>query len=112
MKTFKDYLTENHNESIDIMNLLNESHDFTEEQEAAIDSTVDRILEAQKEGKNLEDCVEEIINEGRSASEQDITAMLDELETNHPGIYRVIYGEPSDAIVPINKEMADLYLDL
>jgi len=64
MKTFKDYLTENHNEATDIMLLMNEAHDLTEEQEAAIDSTVDRILEAQKEGKNLEDCVEEIINEG------------------------------------------------
>jgi len=38
--------------------------DLTEEQDAAIDLAVDRILEAQKEGKNLEDCVEEIINEG------------------------------------------------
>jgi hypothetical protein len=56
--------------------------------------------------------VEEIIAEGRSASEQEITAMLDELEEKHPGVYRVIYGEPSDGIALINKEMADLYLDL
>ncbi len=56
--------------------------------------------------------VEEIISEGRSTSEQDIMAMLDELEANHPGIYRMIYGELSDAIATINKEMADLYLDL
>jgi hypothetical protein len=56
--------------------------------------------------------VENIISQGRLASEQEITAMLDELETKHPVIYRVIYGEPSDAISVINKEMADLYLDL
>ena len=48
MKTFKDYLQESYNESVDIQNLLNESHDLTEEQEAAIDATVDRIMEAQK----------------------------------------------------------------
>ena len=64
MKTFKDYLTEAQDETLDIKSLLNESHDLTEEQDAAIDMAVDRIMEAQKEGKNLEDCVEEIINEG------------------------------------------------
>ena len=64
MKTFKDYLNESKDETFDIQSLLNESHDLTEEQEAMIDSTVDRILEAHKEGKNLEDCVEEIVNEG------------------------------------------------
>lgn len=56
--------------------------------------------------------VEEIISKGRMASEYEITAMLDELEKKHPGVYRVIYGEPSDGIALINKEMADLYLDL
>ena len=64
MKTFKDYLNESKDETFDIQSLLNESHDLTEEQEATIDATVDRILEAHKEGKNLEDCVEEIVNEG------------------------------------------------
>ena len=38
--------------------------------------------------------------------------MLDELEEKHPGVYRVIYGEPSDGIAMINKDMANLYLDL
>jgi len=56
--------------------------------------------------------VEDIISQGRSAPEHVITAMLDEIEAEHPGVYRVIYGEPSDAIAVINKEMANLYLDL
>jgi len=56
--------------------------------------------------------VEKIISKGRMAPEKEITAMLDELEEKHPGVYRMIYGEPSDGIAIINKEMADLYLDL
>ena len=64
MKTFKDYLTENHNESVDIQNLLNESYDLTEEQETAIDNAVDRIMEEHNNGKDLEVIMEEIINEG------------------------------------------------
>ena len=56
--------------------------------------------------------VEDIIFQGRSAPDHVIMAMLDEIEAEHPGIYRVIYGEPSDAIAGINKEMANLYLDL
>jgi hypothetical protein len=50
MKTFKDYLTENNNDAIDIQNLLNESHELTEEQDAAIDTAVDRIMEDHKNG--------------------------------------------------------------
>ena len=64
MKTFKDYLTENSNDAIDIQNLLNESHDLTSEQDAAIDNAVERIMEAHKNGKDLDAVVEEIINEG------------------------------------------------
>ncbi len=56
--------------------------------------------------------VQDIISQGRSAPGYVITAMLDEIEADHPGIYRIIYGEPSDAIAVINKEMANLYLDL
>ncbi len=56
--------------------------------------------------------VENIISQGRSEPDRVIMAMLDEIEAVHPGIYRVIYGEPSDAIAGINKEMANLYLDL
>ena len=64
MKTFKDYLTEDHDDSIDIQNLLNESYDLTEEQETAIDNAVDRIMEEHNNGKDLEVIMEEIINEG------------------------------------------------
>lgn len=56
--------------------------------------------------------VEDIISRGRKASEHEITAILDELEIKHPEVYRVIYGEPSDAVATINKDMANLYLDL
>jgi hypothetical protein len=56
--------------------------------------------------------VEELVAKGRAASEHEITKMLDELEEKHPGVYRVIYGEPSDGIAMINKDMANLYLNL
>ena len=56
--------------------------------------------------------VEDIISRGKKASEHEITAILDELEKEHPGVYRVIYGEPSDTIATVNKDMANLYLDL
>jgi len=56
--------------------------------------------------------VEEIIYRGKKVSDYEITAILDKLEKEHPGIYRVIYGEPSDAIAAINRDMANLYLDL
>ena len=56
--------------------------------------------------------IEELVAKGRAASEHEITKMLDELEEKHPGVYRVIYGEPSDGIAMINKDMANLYLDL
>ncbi len=56
--------------------------------------------------------VDGFISRGRNAPEHEITAILDELEKEHPGVYRVIYGEPSDAIATINKDMANLYLNL
>ena len=51
MKTFKDYLTESEDSLIDIKSILNESHDLTEEQDAAIDTAVDRIMEEHKNGQ-------------------------------------------------------------
>jgi len=56
--------------------------------------------------------VDEIIAEGRLATEHDIMALLDDLEKNHPAVYQMIYGEPSQAIYGINQDMANLYLDL
>lgn len=64
MKTFKDYLTEDVDETFDIQSLLNESHELTDEQDAAIDIAVERIMEEHKNGKDLETVVEEIVNEG------------------------------------------------
>ena len=68
MKTFKDYLNEAQNidkdHVIDVTSMLNESHDLTKEQEDLIDATVERIMEADKEGKDLDACIEEIVNEG------------------------------------------------
>ena len=58
------------------------------------------------------DEVEAIIAKGKVAPDSKLDAILDELEEKHPGVYRVIYGEPSDAIAIINKHMADLYLEL
>jgi hypothetical protein len=56
--------------------------------------------------------VEAIVTRGRKAPEYEITAILDELEIKHPQVYRLIYGEPSDALATVNKDMANLYLDL
>ncbi len=46
------------------------------------------------------------------ASEHTVMALLDDLEKNHPNVYRMIYGEPSDSIYIINQDMANLYLNL
>ena len=56
--------------------------------------------------------VRDIILQGRSASEHVITTMLDRVEADYPTVYRFIYGEPSDDIASISKDMAELYLDL
>jgi hypothetical protein len=56
--------------------------------------------------------VEDIISRGTRLPDSKLDAILDELEKDHPGVYRVIYGEPSDAIAIVNKDMADLYLNL
>jgi hypothetical protein len=56
--------------------------------------------------------VKDIIELGRSESAITIMGMLDKMEVKHPSIYRVIYGEPSDAIASINRDMANLYIDL
>jgi hypothetical protein len=56
--------------------------------------------------------IESIIARGKNAPEFEITAILDELEKVHPGVYRMIYGEPSDVIASINKDMSNLYLDI
>ncbi|MCD6584452.1 MAG: hypothetical protein J7K96_01700 [Desulfobacteraceae bacterium] len=56
--------------------------------------------------------VDKIISRGKIAPNNKITAMLDELEGKHPSVYRLIYGEPSDAIATISNDMANLYLDL
>ncbi len=56
--------------------------------------------------------VEDIVSRGTRLPDSKLDAILDELEKDHPGVYRVIYGEPSDAIAIMNKDMADLYLNL
>jgi hypothetical protein len=56
--------------------------------------------------------IEYILAKGGFLSDDKITLILDELEREHPGIYRMIYGEPSEHIASINKDMAKLYLDL
>jgi hypothetical protein len=56
--------------------------------------------------------VEAIVSRARKAPAHEITAILDELEIKHPTVYYIIYGEPSDAIATINKDMANLYLEL
>ena len=55
---------------------------------------------------------EGFISRGKNAPEYEITTVLNEFEKEHPGVYRVIYGEPFDAIAAVNKDMANLYLDL
>ena len=63
--------------------------------------------------RNLEETeVLDLISQGRKATQHVVVAMLDALEAEHPGVYRVIYGEPRNAIASINKDMADLYVDL
>lgn len=56
--------------------------------------------------------VKAILVEGKSLSDYEISTVLDELEREQPEIYHVIYGELSDGIAQINKDMANLFLDL
>jgi ribosomal protein L21E len=64
MKTFKEYLTENHNDATEILNLLNESHELSKENEAKIDAAVKGFMEEYSKGKDLEVLMEEMANEG------------------------------------------------
>jgi hypothetical protein len=63
MKTFKDFLTENSNDALDVQNILNES-ELSEEQQIVINKAITRIMEEHEAGKDLNSIVEEIINEG------------------------------------------------
>ena len=58
------------------------------------------------------DEVQKSIWRSKNAPDYKITAILDELQNEHPGVYRFLYGEPSQAIASMNKDMANLYLDL
>ena len=63
MKTFKDYIIESKADTDDLLKVLNES-ELSEEQNAAIDEAVQRIVDAHNNGQNLDEIVEEIVNEG------------------------------------------------
>ena len=56
--------------------------------------------------------LEAIMSLGKSLPDNKITEILDELQNEQPSIYRFIYGEPSDTIGLLNRDMANLYLDL
>jgi len=56
--------------------------------------------------------VEDIVAMAKGVPESQLIAILDKWEEKHPEVYRIIYGEPSDAIANVNKDMANLYLDL
>lgn len=56
--------------------------------------------------------VKSLLATGKLLPDSMIKAILNELERCHPAIYRFIYGEPSDLIAAINKDMSNLYLDL
>lgn len=58
------------------------------------------------------DKLEAIMSLGKVLPDNKISAILDELQSKHPSIYRLIYGESSDAIIVLNRDMANLYLDL
>ncbi len=58
------------------------------------------------------DEIEVIMLRGRNLPDAGITEILDELQKEQPSIYRFIYGETSDVIGILNRDMANLYLDL
>ena len=53
-----------------------------------------------------------ILEQGKLLSDREITIILDEFQKEHPEIYELIYGEPSDDIAENNREMANLFLEL
>ncbi len=56
--------------------------------------------------------IEAIMSQGKVLPDDRITEILNELQDKQPSIYRFIYGEPSDTINVLNRDMANLYLDL
>ena len=59
-----------------------------------------------------ENQVEAIIALAKVLPDNKLTAILNELQNEQPFVYQLIYGEPSDAIALLNRDMANLYLDL
>ncbi|MCD4804686.1 MAG: hypothetical protein K8R13_05310 [Methanococcoides sp.] len=56
--------------------------------------------------------LEVIMSLGKVLMDDEITKILNELQNIQPTIYDFIYGDPSDAIDRLNRDMAYLYLDL
>jgi hypothetical protein len=56
--------------------------------------------------------LEAIMSLSRILPDTKMTEILDELQNEQPIVYEFIYGEPSDAINLLNRDMANLYLDL
>jgi len=56
--------------------------------------------------------VNQIVLQGKSLSEREVTFILDEFESEQPAIYQAIFAELSDGIAEVNQDMANLFLDL
>ncbi len=56
--------------------------------------------------------VDTIIQYGRGIPDNQCTQLLDLFEKNQSQLYQAIYGEFSDAIAVVNRDMANLFLDL
>ncbi len=56
--------------------------------------------------------VDEIVQWGRSLSEEQATRLLDHFEDHQGQLYNAIYGELSDAIAEDSVDMANLFMDL
>lgn len=64
-KTFNDFLTENNQDDVkDIITLLNESNEITEDQELLVDVAVENFILEYSSGKDLNLLMEEIVEEG------------------------------------------------
>ncbi len=56
--------------------------------------------------------VDDIVQWGRSLSEEPVTRLLDHFEDHQGQLYNAIYGVLSDAIAEANIDMAKLFIDL
>ena len=56
--------------------------------------------------------VQNVLKQGRSLSDEEISLALDKFQENQPDIYQLIYGVFCQEISKVNEDMGNLFIDL